>query len=145
MTKEELKQYRKLVKEITYLEKELNKLYDKPVQEIAGKVQASAPEYPCIRKSVSVQMFEPKANAARRKTIAILEDRKRRCEKTKLEIERYIDKIKDSELRLIFRMRYVQGKKLKEIADALNQDLSGIGKKITAYLQLSNNSKKSVL
>ena len=145
MTKEELKQYRKLVKEITYLEKELNKLYDKPVQEIAGKVQASAPEYPCIRKSVSVQMFEPKANAARRKTIAILEDRKRRCEKTKLEIERYIDKIKDSELRLIFRMRYVQGKKLKEIADALNQDLSGIGKKITAHLQLSNNSKKSML
>ncbi len=145
MTKKELEQYCKLKKEVAYLQRRLDKLYDKEVPEISGKVQASDPEYPCIRKSVSVQMYEPKANDELNKVIALLEDRQRRGEEKMLEVERYIDKIEDAELRQIFEMRYMEGKKLHEIADALNQDLSGIGKKITAHLQLSNNSKKSML
>lgn len=134
MTKKELEQYCKLKKEIAYLQRRLDKLYDKEVPEISGKVQASAPEYPCIRRSVSVQMYEPKANDAKNEVIALLENRQRRCEEKMLEVERYIDKIKDAELRQIFEMRYMEGKKLQEIAEMLNRDLSGIGKKITNYL-----------
>ena len=145
MTKKELEQYCKLKKEVAYPQRRLDKLYDKDIPEISGKVQASDPEYPCIRKSVSVQMYEPKANDELNKVIAILEERQRKGEEKMLEVERYIDKIEDAELRQIFEMRYMEGKKLHEIADALNQDLSGIGKKITAHLQLSNNSKKSML
>lgn len=145
MTKKELEQYCKLKKEVAYLQRRLDRLYDKDIPEISGKVQASDPEYPCIRKSVSVQMYEPKANDELNKVIALLEERQRRGEEKMLEVERYIDKIEDAELRQIFEMRYMEGKKLHEIADALNQDLSGIGKKITAHLQLSHNSQKSVL
>ena len=145
MTKEELKQYCKLKKEVVYLQGRLDKLYDKESPEISGKVQASAPEYPCIMKRVSVPMSEPKALAARDEVIALLKDRQRRCEDKMLQVERYIDKIEDAELRQIFEMRYMEGKKLEEIAEALNQERSGIGKKITAYLQLSHNSQKSVL
>lgn len=112
---------------------------------MAGKVQASAPDYPCIRQHVSVQMYEPKANDELNKVIVLLQERQRRCETKMLEIERYIDSIKDSELRQIFEMRYIEGMKLREIAELMILDLSGIGKKITAYLQVSNNSKKSVL
>ena len=145
MTKKELEQYCKLKKEIAYLQKRLDKLYDKDIPEIIGKVQASAPNYPCIMRGVSVQMYEPKASDKVNKVIAILKERQRQCDEKILEVERYINKIPDSELRQIFEMRYIEGKKLREIADTLNQDLSGIGKKITAHLQLSNNSKKSVL
>ena len=145
MTKSELEQYCKMKKEIAYLEKRLDKLRDKDVPETSGKVQASDPEYPCLRKSVTVLINEPKASAARREAITVLENRQRRCEEKMLEVERYIDKIEDAELRQIFEMRYIEGMKLHEIADMLNRDLSSIGKKITAHLQLSNNSKKSVL
>ena len=145
MTKSELEQYCKLKKEVEYLQRRLDKLYDKPVPEISGKVQASAPEYPCIRKSVSVKMNEPKANDARNKVIAMLEERQRRGEEKMLEVERYIHKIKDAELRQIFEMRYMEGKKLREIADEVNLDLSVVGKKITAYIEFANNAKKKVV
>ena len=145
VTKKELEQYCKLKKEIAYLQRRLDKLYDKEIPEISGKVQASAPEYPCIMKRVSVPMSEPKALAARNEVIALLKDRQRRCEEKMLQVARYIDRIEDAELRQIFEMRYMEGKKLEEIAEVLNQERSGIGKKITAYLQLSHNSQKSVL
>lgn len=145
MTKNELEQYCKLEREIAYLQRRLDKLYDKEVPEISGKVQASAPEFPCIMRSVSVQMYEPKAETARNEVIALLEDRQRRCEEKMLQVAQYINKIKDAELRQIFEMRYMEGRKLREIADELNQDRSGIGKKITEYMQLSHNSQKSVL
>lgn len=134
MTKKELEQYCKMCKEVVYLQKRLDKLYDRDVPEISGKVQSSAPDYPCIMRRVSVQMYEPKANDERNKVIALLEDRQRRCEEKMLEIERYIDKIEDAELRQIFELRYMEGKKLREIAEVLNLDLSGIGKKISNYL-----------
>ncbi|MBQ9766981.1 MAG: sigma-70 family RNA polymerase sigma factor [Lachnospiraceae bacterium] len=135
VTKKELEQYCKMRKEVAYLQKRLDKLYDRDVPEISGKVQASSPDYPCIMQRVSVQMYEPKANDERNKVIALLEDRQRRCEEKMLEIERYIDKIEDAELRQIFEMRYMEGRKLREIAYILNQDLSGIGKKITKHLE----------
>lgn len=134
MTKKELEQYCKLKRESAYLQKRLDKLYDKEVPVISGKVQASSESYPCIMKRVSVQMYEPKANDELNKVIALLKERQRRCSEKMLEVERYIDKIEDAELRQIFEMRYMEGKKLREIADTLNQDLSGIGKKITNYL-----------
>jgi len=145
VTKKELEQYCKLKKEVAYLQRRLDRLYDKEVPEIYGKVQASAPEYPCIMRGVSVQMHEPKACDELKKVIALLKDRQRRCEEKMLEVERYIDKIEDAELRQIFEMRYMEGKKLEEIAETLNQERSGVGKKITAHLQLSHNSQKSVL
>lgn len=145
MTKNELEQYCKLKKEIAYLKRRLDRLYDKEVPEISGKVQASAPEYPCIRKSVAVQMYEPKANDARNEVITLLKDRQRRCEEKMLEVERYIDKIEDAELRQIFEMRYMEGRKLREIADEVNLDLSVVGKKITAYIEFANNAKKKVV
>lgn len=145
MTKKELEQYCKLKKEVAYLQKRLDKLYDKEVPEISGKVQASAPYYPCIMQRVSVQMYEPKANDARNEVITILEDRQRRCEEKMLEVERYIDKIEDAELRQIFEMRYMEGRKLREIADEVNLDLSVVGKKITAYIEFANNAKKKVV
>lgn len=145
MTKKELEQYCKMKKEVAYLLRRLDMVRDKDVPEISGKVQASAPEYPCLRKSVTVLINEPKASAARREAIAILENRQRRCEEKMLEVERYIDKIEDAELRQIFEMRYMEGKKLREIADEVNLDLSVVGKKITAYIEFANNAKKKVV
>ncbi len=145
MTKTELEQYIKLKKEVLTIQRRIDKLEGKNVPVVAGKVQSSMDDFPYMRTHVTVQMYEPGANDAVNKAIDILNKRLDRCNAQMVDIEQFIDKIPDSELRNIFHLRYIEGMKLKEIAAEVNEDLSGIGKKITAYLQLSNNSKKSVI
>lgn len=135
MTKKELEQYIKLKKEIDTIGKRLEKLYEKEPPEVAGKVQASSDGFPWLRYRVTVQMYEPKANAELNKTIDILRERLERCDKQMKDVEEFIDNIPDSELRNIFELRYIEGLKLREIADRVNLDLSVVGKKITAYLR----------
>lgn len=62
------------------------------------------------------------------------------AEQKKEEIERLISEIVDPELRLIFRYRFLDGKRLAEIGTKLSMDRSSVGKKINAYLKLSPNS-----
>ncbi|MGN0506651.1 MAG: sigma-70 family RNA polymerase sigma factor [Lachnospiraceae bacterium] len=145
MEKKDLEQYCKLKREVKSLWDRLNKLEHKEIPEVSGKVQASETDFPYLPYGVSVKMYEPKTNDAINKTIGILKKRLEQCNTEMLKVEQFIDRIPDSELRLIFQMRYIDGKKLREVAMELNEDLSGIGKKITAYLKVSNNSKKSVI
>lgn len=145
MTKKELEQYCKLKREIAIINKRLDSLRDRDVPVVAGKVMASGKEFPYLPGRVSVQMCDPKVNEAISRTIDILSERLVRCNVLMFEIEEFINGIRDSELRQIFTLRYIEGMKLKDIAAEVDEDLSGVGKKITAYLQLSNNSKKSVL
>lgn len=135
MTKQELEQYCKIKREIAYLQKRIDKWESKDIPEVAGTVQASDANFPYTPYRVTVQMHDPKQNDAVKETISILEKRLEKCSEELLRIEQFIDRIRDSELRQIFEMRYIEGKKLREIADELNLDRSGIGKKITEYLQ----------
>jgi DNA-directed RNA polymerase specialized sigma subunit len=45
------------------------------------------------------------------------------CQQLRLEIERYINSIPDSETRLILRMRFIEGEGFREIADELGFSL----------------------
>lgn len=136
LTKEELEQYIKLKREIGVLDKRLDKLFDKDIPVVAGKVMASSDRFPYTPYRVSVQMEEPKMADEINKTIRLLQERKERCNESMLKVEQFIDGIKDSELRQIFEYRYVDGMKLKDIAKIVNLDLSVVGKKITNYLNL---------
>ena len=135
MTKKELEQYCKLKKEIGVINKRLDNLRDKDIPEVAGKVMASGKEFPYLPGRVSVLIHDPKAKAAVDKTIDILSERLVRCNMLMFEIEQFIDDIEDSELRQIFTLRYIEGLKLREIAEQLSIDTSVISKKITAYLR----------
>lgn len=135
MTKKELEQYTKLKREIESIGKRYDKLCAKEVPEVAGKVQASENGFPWMRYRMTVQMYEPKANDEINKIINILRERLERCDRQMKEVEQFISSISDSELRNIFELRYIEGLKLKEIADRVNLDLSVVGKKITAYLR----------
>lgn len=145
MTKNELGQYIKLKKEIGVLEGRISKLQAREVPEVAGKVQSTSKDFPWIPVRVSVQMYSPKINDEINKNIKLLEQRLERSWQQCREIEAYIDRIQDSELRMIFQMRYIEGMKLREIADKVNLDLSVVGKKITGYLQFAKNAKNEVV
>ncbi len=145
MEKAELEQYVKLKREVESLCGRVDRLRNREVPVVAGKVQASAKDFPWTQIRASVQMYDPKINDEINKASDLLRKRIERCSTEMVRVERFIDGIQDSELRQIFQMRYIDGMKLREIAGQMNMDLSGIGKKITAHLQLSNNSKNHVI
>jgi len=120
-------------------------LQAKDVPIVAGKVKASLRDFPYTEHRVSVQMHEPVEADRINRMIQIYKERQKKVEQQMLEIETFIDSIENAEMRQIFEMRFIEGRKLREIADAVNRDLSGIGKKVNSFLQLSKNSKKSVL
>lgn len=61
------------------------------------------------------------------------------------EIEEWIEAIPDSLTRRIFRMRFIDGRRQKDVAKAVHLEKSSVSKKINHYLQLSPKSTKSHL
>lgn len=57
--------------------------------------------------------------------------------------ENFVESIKDSLTRRIFRMYYLEGKSQREIADMTNLDRSMISKKINWFFKVSHNSHNS--
>lgn len=104
MDKQQLLQYRILKLEIEDLEDKLQNVKTKLVMD---KVQASAIEYPYNLYSLKICGLEEDAYTQRLQLM--LRRRIRKCKKARLEIEEYIDGIKDSRMRYIFTKRYIDG------------------------------------
>lgn len=104
MDKEQLLQYRILKLEIEDLEDKLQNVKTKLVMD---KVQASAIEYPYNLYSLKICGLEEDAYTQRLQLM--LRRRIRKCKRARLEIEEYIDGIKDSRMRYIFTKRYIDG------------------------------------
>ena len=62
MTRDKLKQYRALKKEIASLDKAIDKLQDRAIDipTVIGKVKGSSHDFPYIEEHFSVQMDEPR-------------------------------------------------------------------------------------
>lgn len=135
MDKEELGNYIALKREVELLENRINKLCEKSenIPVVAEKLKASSPVFPYTEHRVSVQMSLPEAADRVGKLMRLYEQRKMEAEEEMLRIEQYISSIPDSEIRQIFQMRFIDGLKLREIAEQLAMDRSGIGKKIRSY------------
>lgn len=105
MTKEQLGQYKCLCLEIKELENRLNNL---KTQEVTDKVLASASDFPYNQYELKIQGYEDDKYIE--KIRARLIRRIRRCKKLRLEIEDFIEGIEDSRTRLVFQLRYIEGK-----------------------------------
>lgn len=137
MTREKLKQYRALKREIESLDKAIDKLRDRAldIPEVMGKVTASGHEFPYIEEHITVCMDEPKEADMISRRIWIKKKRKEEAEKAALEIEQFIAGIPDSTDRQIFEMLYLEGKKQREAADAVGYTQGRISQKIGKYLK----------
>ncbi|MDE7211852.1 MAG: sigma-70 region 4 domain-containing protein [Lachnospiraceae bacterium] len=145
MDKHQLMEYRKLKHEQALLIRRIEALEGKEIPVVAGKVKASSREFPYTEHRVSVQMSEPVAAERVRRMLRIYEGRQEKIGQQMLEIEVFIDGIADAETRQIFEMRFIEGMKLREIAEAVHLERSAVGKKITHFLQFAHNSQKSVI
>ena len=137
MNKQKLNQYRSLQKEIPLIKKKLDSLYEKQenIPTVKGKVKASSKFFPYIETHVSVIMSEPKEADKVSKQIRINEDRLKKAEADKLEIESFIAGIQDSTDRLIFELVYQQGKTLEEVGGMIGYTKGRISQKISKILK----------
>ena len=145
MDKQCLMEYQKLKREQGMLARQIDALEERNAPVVVGKVKASSREFPYTEQWVSVQMNEPVAAARMKRMRQIYKERQERVEQQLLRIEEFIDGIRDAETRQIFELRFIEGRKQKQIAEIMNLERSSISKKITNYLQVSPNSQKSVL
>lgn len=137
MTREKLNQYRALKKEIKILDDSIDKLRERAIDipTVIGKVQSSQAEFPYIEQHISVQMDEPKESDTITRRIIIKEKRKEEVNNLILEIEQFIADIPDSNDRIIFEMLYLQGKKQREVAEAVGYSRGRIPQKVSQYLK----------
>lgn len=141
MDKKSLMEYQKLKREQELLARRIDVLKGRDIPVVAGKVKASSKTFPYTEHRVSVQMYEPAAADKVGRMLRIYRNRQERLEKQMLEIEKFIDGIEDTETRQIFEMRFMEGRKLREIAESTSLEVSTVSVKITRFLNCQTNQK----
>lgn len=131
MDKRQLSRLRKLKKEAEVIKQEIRDLEFKPVEKMTDTANDYSTGYPVvitIEGAGSKEYVKAKKRLyeqLRRKLIAI--------EKEHDELEQYIDRIKDPELRTIIRLRYVEGKTIEKIAEIMNYSERTIRRKLFSF------------
>lgn len=139
MTMEELKQLRALHRELKQLDKSIQRLEEREVPVVSGKVRGSSHDFPYIEVRTPVLMYEPKTNDAIQKLLKMRRERREQAEKKVLEIEDFISSIPDSETRQIFELYFQEGMRQQDIAEKLNIERSTVSKKINTYINFHTN------
>ena len=103
--KETLKQYNSIREEIKELRREIARLEKQETRYATDKVVGSDNRFPYAEKSFTITGIVEDKNLIRKKEILI--DRFRKCEKIKIEIDKFITEIPDSLTRRVFRYRYI--------------------------------------
>ncbi|NLY20065.1 MAG: hypothetical protein GXZ08_02090 [Tissierellia bacterium] len=127
MTREELSQYRDLLKEIKGINNRINKLQERKIEQ--DIVKASNIEYPYQEMNVHIEGL--RSNQVKiNKLMKILENRQKKCDELRIDIEEFISDIPDSRTRRIFEMRYFEGLSWMEISKKLNSYDESFSRKI---------------
>lgn len=137
MTRERLKQYKSLLKEIESLDRDIDKLRDRTlnIPTVFGKVTASSHDFPYIPTRLTVQMDDPREADMITRRIRIKEKRKSEAAQLALEIEQFIAGIPDSTDRQILDMVFLKGKTQQETGDSVGYSKGRISQRITDILK----------
>lgn len=116
-TKELLKQYCDLQKEIKELEQRIERLRSKSVQVVTDSVKGSSNDFPYVEKTFIITgLEEDRREQQLEKLSNILYKRKAKCKEIAIEIEEFINTIPDSRTRRVFTLRYIDGLSWLQIA-----------------------------
>lgn len=142
MTRQQLRQYNALKREVAELDARIDKLRERiaKLPDISDKVQATSAEWPYIQVHIPVKAKPPKEVAHLNALIDVYVKRHDKAQALILDIERYIDGIADSETRQIFEMVFIDGLTYREVGDDIGMDYSTVAKRIAK--KLSTNSTK---
>ena len=114
----DLKQIENFKKEIKYIEDKIKKIEAKPVQIVQDSVSASSASFPYTRHTARIEGFENPKNL--RKYKKLLKNRRYDLEKAINQLEYKLNKIDDSELRMLIRYKYEDNLNYVQIAHRMN-------------------------
>lgn len=136
MTKDQLKEYAGLVKDLARIQTMLTRQEKKAqaIPIVKEKVQSSQKEWPFIKTHITVEAVEPRRNAAILKTMALLKKREAEVEEKILEIEEFIASVQEARTRAILQAVIFEGKSQKDTAIQFDLTESAISKIISGAL-----------
>lgn len=137
MTRNQLKQYQALKKEIESLDHQIEKLREQAqdVPTVSGTVMSSSKDFPYIRTHVTVEMDAPQQMDAINRRILLKERRLEQAREMTVQIEQFIAGISDSTDRQIFELVFLEGKTQQEAANTIGYTQGRIAQKIKQILQ----------
>lgn len=142
MDKKTLKKYKPNKDRLIRIENQIQELCEREPTVVMGKVTGSSADFPYTEVRTSVQMYDPYEDENVRQQIRRKEADRLRILKEQEEVEDYINGIDDPEIKEIFELSFLEGKKQDEVAEIVNIDRSYVSKKISDYLKLSHFSQK---
>ena len=145
MDKLKLKKYRQNKARLFRIDKRLEELSGKDIDVVMGKVVGSSKSFPYTQIRTSVQMYDPYENDRINKQIKEKMAERMLVSTEIHEVEDYIESIEDLEIKELFELLYVEGKKQREVAEIVNLDRSRISRKISDYLKTHTKHKSNML
>lgn len=133
MTKEQFRKYRDAYRNREYLERQLRTLEQRAakVPTVKDKVTASEKDWPYIETHITVDAPDPQTNHKILREI-------RRCKRLYEKAEHDLDEltsilvtVEDNRARQILTLRYIEGKKLKDVAIQYDMTEQGVLKIIS--------------
>lgn len=135
MDKKTLKKYRSNKDRLIRIENQIQELCERESTVVMGKVTGSSADFPYTEVRTSVQMYDPYEEENVRRQIRRKEADRLRILKEQKEVEDYINGIDDPEIKEIFELAFVEGKKQQEVADIIGYSRGRISQIISEYLK----------
>lgn len=135
MDKRTLKKYKPNKDRLIRIENQIQELCERESTVVMGKVTGSSAGFPYTEVRTSVQMYDPYEEENIRRQIRRKESDRLRILKEQEEVEDYINGIDDPEIKEIFELAFVEGKKQQEVADIIGYSRGRISQIISEYLK----------
>lgn len=135
MDKKTLKKYKPNKDRLIRIENQIQELCERESTVVMGKVTGSSADFPYTEVRTSVQMYDPYEKENVRLQIRRKESDRLLILKEQKEVEDYINGIDDPEIKEIFELAFVEGKKQQEVADIVGYSRGRISQIISEYLK----------
>lgn len=135
MDKKRLKKYIPNKARLKRIEERISDLCTTEPEEIMGKVRGSSKDFPYTEVRTSVMIPDPDEQGRINEQIRRKEAERLQVLEEIQEVEEFLDRIEDVELREIFELLYVDGKKQREVADIIGYSRGRISQITSGYLK----------
>nr|DAZ24237.1 MAG TPA: Protein of unknown function (DUF1492) [Caudoviricetes sp.] len=135
MDKKTLKRYKSNKDRLIRIEEQIQELCERESTVVMGKVTGSSVDFPYTEVRTSVQMYDPYEEENIRRQIRRKEADRLRILKEQKEVEDYINGIDDPEIKEIFELSFLEGKKQIEVAEIVGYSRGRISQKIGEQLK----------
>jgi RNA polymerase sigma factor (sigma-70 family) len=135
MDKQILKKHKGNKERLKRLEEKIQDLCSTEAEEVLGKVRGSSKDFPYTEVRTSVLMSDPYEQEKIDKQIRKAEAERMLLKADIDEVDEYIEAIGDPEIKEIFELAFVEGKKQQEVADIVGYSRGRISQIISGYLK----------